>query len=127
MKVLIKLTIVALVANAAFHVMTAYAAYYKFTDGVQQAVQFGNDKSMSQLRTRVRALAGELDVPLEDDDFTIAREEHHTKVDGSYVRSLDLLPGLTRPWTFTFHIALRAAMAASGLIRPLALTVRPPP
>jgi hypothetical protein len=104
MKVIIKLAIVALLANAAFHVMTAYAAYYKFTDGVQQTALFGNDKSLSQLRARVSALAGELDIPLDDEDFTITREENHTKVDGAYVRSIDLLPGYTRPWTFSFHV-----------------------
>jgi hypothetical protein len=104
MKLIIKLAIVALVANAAFHVMTAYAAYYKFTDGVQQAAQFGNDKSLYQLRARVSALAGELDVPLDDEDFTITREEHRTKVDGSYVRTIDLFPGYSRPWTFSFHV-----------------------
>jgi hypothetical protein len=104
MKLIIKLAIAALLANAAFHVMTAYAAYYKFTDGVQQTALFGNDKSLAQLRARISAIAGELDIPLDDEDFTIAREEHHTKVDGSYVRSIDLLPGYTRPWTFSFHV-----------------------
>jgi hypothetical protein len=104
MKVIIKLAIVALVANAAFHAMTAYASHYKFTDGVQQAAQFGYDKSMAQLRTRVSSLAGELDLPLDEGDFTITRDEHHTRIDGSYVRTVELFPGFPRPWTFSFHI-----------------------
>ena len=102
-KLLIKLAIVALVANAAWHVMAAYTSYYKFKDAVQQTTQFGNDKNLDQLKARVLALAADYDLPLGDDDVTVKREMLHTIVDGSYVKSIDLAPGYSRPWTFTFH------------------------
>lgn len=102
-KLLIKLAIVALVANAAWHVMAAYTSYYKFKDAVQQTTQFGNDKNLDQLKARVLALAADYDLPIGDDDVTVKREMLHTIVDGSYVKSIDLAPGYSRPWTFTFH------------------------
>jgi len=102
-KLLIKLAIVALVANAVWHVMVAYTSYYKFKDAVQQTTQFGNDKNLDQLRARVVQLAADYDLPLGEDEVTVRREMLHTIVDGSYVKSIDLLPGYTRPWTFTFH------------------------
>jgi hypothetical protein len=102
-KLIVKLAIVALVGNAVVHVMTAYLAHYKFVDGVQQTMLFGNDKSLNTLRSRVVQLAVDYDLPIGEDDFTLTRETFHTIVDGSYTRSIDLIPGFSRPWKFTFH------------------------
>jgi len=102
-KIVIKLAVAALVANAAFHLMTAYVAYYKFTDAVQQTTQYSSDKSLDQLRTRIAEIAAEHDVPVGQDDFTLTREERHTVVDGSYTRIVDFAPGYSRPWRFAFH------------------------
>jgi hypothetical protein len=102
-KLLIKLAIVALVANAAWHIMAAYTSYYKFKDAVQQTTLFGNDKSVEQIKTRVLSLASDYDLPIGEDDVTVKREQLHTLVDGSYTKTLDLLPGYSRPWTFEFH------------------------
>ena len=103
-KLLIKLAIVALVANAAWHVMSAYASYYKFKDGVAQVTLFGNDKSIDQLRSRVLALASEYDLPIGEDDFSLRRDQRHTVVDGSFSRPIELVPGFARPWRFSFHV-----------------------
>jgi hypothetical protein len=102
-KLLIKLAIVGLVANAAWHVMSAYTSYYKFKDAVQQTTQFGNDKTLEQLKTRVLALAADYDLPVGEDSVTIRRENTQTTVDGSYIKTVDLLPGYSHPWTFEFH------------------------
>jgi hypothetical protein len=103
LKLIVKLAIVALVANAAWHLMTAYTSYYKFKDAVQQTTQFGNDKSIDQLKTRILTLAGDYDLPLGEDDFTVRRETLHTIVEGAYVKTIDLLPGYSRPWKFEIH------------------------
>jgi hypothetical protein len=102
-KLLIKLAIVALVANAAWHVMMAYTSYYKFKDAVQQTTLFGNDKTVEQLKSRVLSLASDYDLPVGEDDVTVKRDQLHTMVDGSYEKTIDLLPGYSRRWTFEFH------------------------
>jgi hypothetical protein len=105
-KLILKLVIVGLVANAAFHLMTAYTSYWKFKDAVAQTTQFGNDKSLDTLKRRIVELAIEYDLPMDEGDFTIARsrETLHTVVDGSYTRDIDLLPGYSRPWKFDFKV-----------------------
>ena len=102
-KLAIKLAIVALLANAAWHLMAAYTSHYKFKDAVQQATLFGNEKSVEQIKTRVLALASDYDLPLRESDVTVRRDQLHTFVDGAYTKNLDLLPSYSRPWSFEFH------------------------
>ena len=104
LKLLIKLALAALVANAAYRLGTAYLSYYRFTDAVAQTAQFGSDRSRAQLHRRVIELASQYDVPLAEDGFTIRRDENHTIVDGGYTQPVDLLPGYRHPWPFTVHI-----------------------
>ena len=106
MKFIVKLLIAALIANAAWHVMSAYASFWKFKDAVAQTAQFGNDKSVAMLKNRILQLATEYDLPVDDNSFTVtrSRESLHTVVDGSYTREIELVPGYSRPWPFPFHI-----------------------
>ena len=106
MKFLFKLLIAALIANAAWHVMSAYMSYWKFKDAVAQTTQFGNDKSVATIKNRILQLATDYDLPVDDDDFTVtrSRESLHTIVDGSFTRDVELVPGYSRPWPFPFHV-----------------------
>lgn len=113
-KLLLKLVIVAIVANMAWHLMTAYTSHYKFTDAVQQTTLFGNDKSLSRLKARVQQMAAEYDVPIGEDDFSIRRDSFHTITEGSYTRPIDLLPWYTRQWSFTFHVDTFSDAPMSG-------------
>ena len=104
LKLLIKLALAALVANAAYRLGTAYLSYYRFTDAVAQTALFGTDRSRAQLHRRVIELASQYDVPLAEDGFTIRRDENHTIVDGGYTQPVDLLPGYQYRWPFTVHV-----------------------
>jgi hypothetical protein len=105
LKLLIKLALAALVANAAYRLGTAYLSYYRFTDAVTQSAQFGTDRSRDELRRRVLELASQYDVPLTEDGFTIRRTDtNHTIVDGGYTQPVDLLPGYRYPWPFTVRV-----------------------
>ncbi len=103
-KLLLKLIVVALVANAAWHLMTAYTAHYKFKDSVQQTTQFGNSQTVEQLKTRILALASDYDLPISEDDLSVRREQFHTIVDASYSKQIDLAPGFSQPWRFEVHV-----------------------
>lgn len=104
MKTLIKLALVALVANATWHVWGVYAAHFKFKDAVQSLAQYSADKSESEMRQRILELAAQYDVPITDSSFTLTRKDNHTIVDGAYSRPVDLAPGFTSPWTFSWHV-----------------------
>jgi len=103
-KLLLKLAVVGLVANAAWHVMIAYSSYYKFKDAVQQTTQFGNDKTVEVLKGRLMQLAADHDIPIEEENLKVHREEKHTITDAAYTQPIDVLPWYTRRWSFSFHI-----------------------
>jgi hypothetical protein len=103
-KLLIKLALAALIAHAAWRGAIAYSHFYKFKDAVEQATQYGPEKSDAELHDRVLELAAEYDVPLEDDGFTIARGDNHTIVDGSSDMEFELIPGYKKTWPLAFHV-----------------------
>jgi hypothetical protein len=103
-KAILKLVIVVLVANASWRVGTAYVMHYKFTDSVEQTTLFRGKRTDEVLRERVFELASDYDIPVTDDDVSLRSENHHTIVEGAYRRNIELLPGFTYPWPFSFHI-----------------------
>jgi hypothetical protein len=103
-KLILKLALVALIANASWRVGSAYVAHYKFQDSVQQAALFRGSQTDDVLRRRIFELASDYDIPVTDDELTITTSEHHTVVDGGYTRIIELVPGYKYPWEFTFHV-----------------------
>ena len=103
-KLIIKLAVVALLANASWRVGSAYVSHYKFEDAVQQAALFRGSQTDDVLRKRIFELASDFDIPVTDDDVMLTTSEHHTVVEGSYTRIIELVPGYKYPWEFTFHV-----------------------
>lgn len=104
MRTLIKLAIVALIANAAWRVGNAYLGYYRFTDAVQQAAHYRGDKSDAQIHDRVFALASQHDIAVTDDTLTIRSEQNRTIVEGAYTQPIEVIPGVVYNWPFAIHI-----------------------
>ena len=103
-KLILKLAVVALLANASWRVGSAYVAHYKFEDSVQQAALFRGSQTDDVLRRRVFEIASDYDIPVTDDELTLTTSEHHTVIDGGYTRIIELVPGYKYPWEFTFHV-----------------------
>jgi len=103
-KLILKLAVVALVANASWRVGGAYVSHYKFQDSVEQAALFRGSKTDDVLRRRIFEPASDFDIPVTDDQVTLTTLAHHTIVDGCYTRIIELAPGFTYPWEFTFHV-----------------------
>jgi hypothetical protein len=103
-RVLIKLAIAVLIANAALRIGSAYASYYRFKDAVNETVLYGKERGDDQLRARILELAGDYDLPMAEDSFTIRHEENHTIADGAFTRPIDVLPNYHYPWHFTWHV-----------------------
>ncbi len=104
MKVLLKLAIVALLANMTWHLWGVYSAHFRFKDAVQSATQYGTEKSEHELRSRIMELATQYDVPVTVENFTLRREENHTIAEGTYTRPVELLPGFSYPFTFKWRV-----------------------
>ena len=106
MKVVIKLLIVALIANATWRVGTAYVNYYKFKDAVREMTQYRGGLTDAQIHDKIFEFANEYSVPVTEDTLAISHDNSgtHTIVEGSYTQPIDLLPGVTYPWPFTVHV-----------------------
>ena len=103
-KLLLKLLLSALIANAAWRLGSAYLTFYRFKDAVTASAQYGGQMSPEKIEQRVIELASQYDVPLAQDGFTVRRVENHTIVDGRYLQPVELLPGYQYPWRFAWLV-----------------------
>jgi hypothetical protein len=104
LRTLLKLAVVALVANAAWHLFGAYSPNYRLQDGIQYAAQNRGQMSDEALRDKIVEIAGQFDVPLNAGDISISQQGTHTLVDLSYVRPIELAPAFKYPWPFSIHV-----------------------
>jgi hypothetical protein len=104
MKALIKLAIVALLANATWHLWGVYSAHFKFKDAAQSAMQYNTEKTEQEQRARILELAEQYDLPVTDANFTVRRQDNHVIAEGSYTRPVELLPGFTYPMKFNWNV-----------------------
>ena len=103
-RLMLKLIVVALLANATWHAFNVYAPHYRFEDGTQYAAQFRGDSSDQVLRDRILALASQFEVPVTEDEVSVSHVGQHTHVEVSYVTSIELVPGFKRPWPLSFKV-----------------------
>ena len=103
MKAILRLIVVALVANALWHVGSAFSSYYKFKDSVHAAAM-EKGKSEDGLRQKIVELASTYDMSVTEDMVTIKSEEHHTIVEASFTQPISLLPGYQYPWPFSMIV-----------------------
>ncbi len=103
-KTIIKLAIVALLANALWRIGNAYLSYYKFKDAVAELAIYSSGKSDDQIKDKVMELAASYDEPLSADAVTIRREEHHTYIDGAYTKPVAVFPGYEYQWQFSLNV-----------------------
>lgn len=99
---LLKLVVVALLANATWQLGSAYLAFYRFRDAVEEAALSQSRKSEAELRQRIVEIGSEHDLPITPQSFTLRRENHHTYIDGSYTQRIELVPRYPFRWTFKF-------------------------
>lgn len=103
MKVILKFIVVALIANAIWHVGSAFASYSKFKDSVYAAAM---EKGTTEdgLRQKTVELASTYDLPVTGDLVTIRSEEHHTIVEARFTQPISVLPGYQYPWPFSMTV-----------------------
>jgi len=104
MKLLIKLALVGLIVNGAYHVGAAYVTHYQFRDAVQEMVQFRGNKDDAWVHDHIVDLAAQYEVPVDPNAIEIDSERLHTLVKIGYVRKIDILPGVKRDWPFMMNV-----------------------
>lgn len=100
-KLVLKLAIAALLGNAAYRVGSEYLTYFKFRDAVRDAAMF-KARNDVELSAQIMELASDYDVPLEEADLSITREERQVQVDGSYDKVIEVVPTIFYTWHFSW-------------------------
>lgn len=103
MKLLVKVAIAALIANALFHVGTEYLTYIKFRDAIRDAAMF-KAHTDADLEIEIMALANDYSVPVQREALSIRREARHVFVDGSYHKDIEIAPRVVYAWPFSWAI-----------------------
>jgi len=98
-KLFVKLAIVALLANAAFHIGAEYLTYIRFRDAIRDAAMF-KAKNETELMARVMELAEQYEVPLDEENMVIEQEERRFHVNGWYDKEIEVAPTYFYPWHF---------------------------
>src|SRR5262245_9097575 len=103
LKMVVKLAIVALLANAVYRVGSEYLSYVKFRDGIRDAAMFKTADD-DELRKRIMELSGDYDIPLEEDALTIERDDRKVAITGSYRKPIEVVPGVPYEWPFSWSM-----------------------
>jgi hypothetical protein len=108
-RLLVKLVLVAVLASAGWRLGSDYMTHYRFREAVRQLTL--DRRTEAGLRQAILETAAHHGIPQADEDLAIDLEERRTTVSGVYVRSIELLPGLERPWTFEWTLETFSAPA----------------
>ena len=103
MKLLIKLAIAALIANAIFRIGTEYVVHYTFRDLVREAAMF-QAKNEDELRERVVEIAGANNVPQDAAAFSVQRNGRQYLISGTYTKQIELAPRFPVDWKFNWDV-----------------------
>jgi hypothetical protein len=103
-KTIVKLAIVALLANGIWRVGSAYMSFYRFRDAVDEMALHSKGKTVEELKDRVLELAASYDEPLDAEALSVRREDPHLIVEGSYKKRVLLAPGFEYAWPFTLDV-----------------------
>jgi hypothetical protein len=114
-KLAFKLAVVALLANAAYHIGSGYLTLFKFRDAIRDAAMF-KAKNDGELMEQIVELAAQYEVPLEEDNVLIERSERTVSVEGWYDKPIEVAPSYEYPWHFglSLEVLTPAALASQG-------------
>lgn len=103
MKLLIKLALAALIANAGYRIGNEYLAHIKFREAVRDVAMY-RSRTDDDLRVRIGGIASEFAIPQDTESLQITRQERHVVVRGSYQKEIEVVPSYKYPWTFNWEL-----------------------
>ncbi len=97
---LIGTALLALLANAVYHVGLVWVHYQSFKDGVRETALFAGTKTDDALKDRVMELAEQNSIPIDRDYVAVDRAGGAVTISASYVEMVPVVPGYPRRWQF---------------------------
>ncbi len=112
MKTLVKLLVTIVALNACGQVGWVAWRYYELRDTAAEAVMFGAQDPPGTIESRIIGKAADLRVPLTPDGLVVQRQGVRTQADAVYTQDIEVFPGYTYPYTFSFRVD---ALSMTGL------------
>jgi hypothetical protein len=103
-RTLIKLALVALIANALVHAVPVYWSYFKFKDAVQETARFSGKRTERDVQERVLSIANRFEIPVDIDDIRVRKDGETTFVDTAYDTQIEYFPGRSYPVHFDVKV-----------------------
>jgi hypothetical protein len=103
-KTLFKLGIMLLVANALFRFVPPYWRNHEFESQVKEASLKWRNLPDDAVMEDVLAVAASHDVPITSQNVNIQRVKDRLHLRVAYDVPIELLPSMSRPWTFTSNV-----------------------
>jgi hypothetical protein len=104
LKTLFKLGILLLVANALFRFVPPYWRHHEFEWEVKEASLKWRNLPDAGVTEDVLSVAAKHDVPITSQNITIDRVKDRLHLKVTYDQPIELLPSMSRPWTFTSKV-----------------------
>jgi len=104
MKTFLKLLLAAIVINAAVRGGLAAKRYFEFKQAAQEAVLFGADTPVTDLRQIIIERARVLNLPIGADNVKVNRQGGRTWADASYRQSIEVFPNQQYPVDWSFSV-----------------------
>jgi hypothetical protein len=109
---LVKIAIVLLVLNAAWHLGTSYWRFYSFEDQVRDMAVAAGSQTEDALRASVVRIAGENAIPLAPEDMTLRRDPGLVLVTAAYTENVEIFPRYFYAWRHEMDMRVYAMGAA---------------
>lgn len=103
-RALIKLALVVLLVHAAVRVVPPFWNYVKFRDACEEIARFSSKRSVEEVATRVLTKAGQLDIPLRQEQLQVRKQGNVTFIDADYTAQLEYLPTKFHAYDFRIRV-----------------------
>jgi hypothetical protein len=114
MKTIIKIVVTIAILTACFQAARYYFNNFQFEDAAQQRLLFETRASDAEVVNIVMKLAGEYQLPLQEDNISVRMVGQDRIVEMEYTENVPLLPGIfTYPWKFTPKTSTRMLSGVS--------------
>jgi hypothetical protein len=117
-RTLLKLAVVALVANTTWHLFLIYSPHYKLRDAVQYTSQFRGDMTDEALRDKILSLAVQYELPIGEDEVRVTHDDFQTTVEIAYVQTVEIVPRVTRRWPLSMKVQTLNSRKPTDLLVP---------
>jgi hypothetical protein len=100
----LRIAIAVAMINAVARVGGAYWSFYQLQDAAQQAAIHGYETAPELLRSTVYGRAGQLLIPIAEEQIVVSREGPLTLIEAAYQHPIEYFPHRTYPLKLAFKV-----------------------